>query len=173
MGPGAGRVVPVPRDAAIRADVTHRGAQAPVWNAYERRKGGKDCRRAGGTACGIARCQVVKLTRCDLDEVDFGEWTRKTSGEVQTLPEWRPVNEARGAAPGPDGETAADVQRESVRRIGVRYHGDHAGTVLRTAIRRPRRYRAIACRRPRSRLRPGGSRARRPGDPAATVNEGG
>lgn len=76
--------------------------------------------RAVHTACGIARYQVVKLTRCDgLDEVDFGEWTGKTFSELDTLSGWRRFNEARATAEVPDGETAVAVQRRIVSTLAA------------------------------------------------------
>jgi probable phosphoglycerate mutase len=78
----------------------------------------------------------------DLDEIDFGAWRGRTFAELDTDPEWRLFNMARGSARTPGGETIISVSarierafnrirdRSPDQMVAVISHGD----VIRAAL---------------------------------------
>lgn len=52
-----------------------------------------------------------------LDEIDFGDWTRRTFAELEPLPEWQRWNSARSEARAPGGESMGEVQSRVVAAI--------------------------------------------------------
>lgn len=78
----------------------------------------------------------------DLDEIDFGAWRGRTFAELDTDPEWRLFNTARGSARTPGGETIISVSarierafnrirdRSPDRLVAIISHGD----VIRAAV---------------------------------------
>jgi broad specificity phosphatase PhoE len=76
--------------------------------------------RARETAEAIAAPH--QLTPCiepGLDEIDFGEWTGRTIGDLQQLPRWRAFNERRSVTSVPGGELMLDVQARVVAAIDL------------------------------------------------------
>jgi broad specificity phosphatase PhoE len=99
--------------------------------------------RAIATAEPIADDHAVQMeVLADLNEVDFGDWSGLTFAELDRMPAWQCFNRARGSAPVPNGETAADVQRRIVRLLPVlaeRHRGQTIvavshGDVIRNAV---------------------------------------
>jgi broad specificity phosphatase PhoE len=81
--------------------------------------------RATATAHAIAHGRDHHvITRDDLTEVDFGEWTGKTFAELDALPAWRTFNHRRAIAVVPNGEPAPAVQARIVSAVDalVRAH---------------------------------------------------
>ena len=52
-----------------------------------------------------------------FDEIDFGEWTRKTFEELEPNPEWQEWNTRRGAASATGGESMLRVQERVVQTL--------------------------------------------------------
>ena len=99
--------------------------------------------RTMATAEAIARGRGIVVRALEsLNEVNFGDWSGMTFAELDRLPAWRRFNDARGSAPVPRGETAAEVQHrmmETIERLASAHRGDtialvsHAD-VIRTAV---------------------------------------
>jgi broad specificity phosphatase PhoE len=74
--------------------------------------------RAIQTARPFAQARGLPVTECPgLTDIDFGEWTGQTFAALDQLPAWHDFNTARGTAPVPGGESAADVQRRAVQSV--------------------------------------------------------
>jgi len=74
--------------------------------------------RAVETAAAIATAAGVPVqTDDDLHEVNFGEWTGKTFGELEADAAWKRFNLLRGPARAPDGETLVEVQMRMVSAL--------------------------------------------------------
>lgn len=80
--------------------------------------------RARETAGEIAGAQGVDVSVVPaLHEVDFGDWTGKSFGELAGDPAWKQWNENRGQARAPEGETMSEVEQ----RIGEHLRATAAG----------------------------------------------
>ncbi|MDB5597682.1 MAG: phosphoglycerate mutase protein [Hyphomicrobiales bacterium] len=74
--------------------------------------------RAAQTAHAIASYHDAKVELIDaLVEVDFGDWSGKTFGELNEQPHWRMWNVARGITTTPGGETMLGVQARVIGHI--------------------------------------------------------
>jgi len=67
--------------------------------------------RAEATACAIATACGMNV-RCEpaLDEIDFGDWTRRTFRELADDPHWQTWVDRRSIARSPNGESLGEVQ---------------------------------------------------------------
>lgn len=68
--------------------------------------------RAIGEACGSEPEPIAAL-----NEIDFGEWTGASFGDLALDPRWRLWNEHRADARCPGGESAAEAQRRVVDHL--------------------------------------------------------
>jgi len=74
--------------------------------------------RTRETAEPVARSkQLEVLTSDEFTEIDFGEWTGKTFGELDKLPEWHRFNQCRSIGRIPGGESMLEVVQRMVRGI--------------------------------------------------------
>ena len=74
--------------------------------------------RAAETAAPIARVQGLEVQRLEgFNEIDFGDWTGKSLGELDRLPAWRSFNTFRSGTRIPGGEHMADVLSRSLRDL--------------------------------------------------------
>ena len=73
--------------------------------------------RARETAAALARNRVPVFVASDLNEVDFGEWTGLSFGELNRRKEWIAFNQSRSTAPIPGGEWMVDVQSRACRAL--------------------------------------------------------
>src|SRR3954469_13786561 len=74
--------------------------------------------RATATAQAIAAHQSAPVAEdTDLLEIDFGEWTGLTFGELDRVPGWHAFNRQRSSAIVPGGEACALVQERIVGAI--------------------------------------------------------
>ena len=64
-----------------------------------------------------ARVRAPVMEHPELTEIDFGEWTGKSFGELAPLDAWRRFNDSRATALVPGGECMADAQRRALRAI--------------------------------------------------------
>jgi broad specificity phosphatase PhoE len=86
--------------------------------------------RARATAAAIAMPQARELQICDeLIEIDFGEWTGQTFGELEHDARWQAFNRSRGTAIIPGGEQPAVVQTRIVDAT-MRLAAAHPGTTI-------------------------------------------
>jgi broad specificity phosphatase PhoE len=86
--------------------------------------------RAAATAQAIAQHQSAAITTdTDLLEIDFGEWTGLTFGELDRLADWHAFNRQRSSAIVPGGEACALVQERIVGAI-ARLAARHAGQIV-------------------------------------------
>jgi broad specificity phosphatase PhoE len=67
---------------------------------------------AGLVATGAAICPA-------LDEIDYGDWTGLSFGQLESDPRWRVWNECRATARPPNGEAMYEVQARALRWIGT------------------------------------------------------
>jgi broad specificity phosphatase PhoE len=76
--------------------------------------------RARETAAPIAALAGLPVEVCPaLDEVDFGEWTGRSFGDLASDPAWRRWNEERGASRPPGGESMAEAQQRLLAHIAA------------------------------------------------------
>lgn len=86
--------------------------------------------RAWYTAREVAEPHELKVTAEDrLDEIDFGEWTGCSFGELEGDAGWSQWNEARGSARPPGGESMAEA---TLRAFGFLREaaGEHEGASI-------------------------------------------
>ena len=77
-----------------------------------------------------------------FDEIDFGDWTRKTFEELEPNPEWQEWNARRGAATATGGESMLQVQErvvEALDHLSQEHAGEHVaiishGDVIKAAL---------------------------------------
>jgi probable phosphoglycerate mutase len=75
--------------------------------------------RALQTTAPLAASLGLEVQTCDaIGEVQFGEWTGKSFGEIQADPRWRVWNESRSTARIPGGETMLEIQARFVGFMG-------------------------------------------------------
>lgn len=78
-----------------------------------------------------ALCEQRGLVPCvapETIEIDFGEWTGRRFGDLETDARWKAFNTARGSTRIPDGEMAHEVQARIVSWLERTRH-EHRGTV--------------------------------------------
>lgn len=89
--------------------------------------------RAQETAWPLAsKLQLPLRVLGGLDEVDVGEWTRKTFPELDPLPEWHKWNAERHRARCPGGESMQEVQdriADALSMLGSEHPDDHVAIV--------------------------------------------
>lgn len=51
----------------------------------------------------------------EIDEIDYGDWTGRTIGELEPVPEWQAFNTVRSCTRIPNGELMLEVQARVVR----------------------------------------------------------
>jgi probable phosphomutase (TIGR03848 family) len=87
--------------------------------------------RARETAEAIAAPhQLPVCIEPGLNEIDFGEWTGRTIGELQEHPRWRAFNERRSATRVPGGELMLEVQQRMIAAIDSLRERHPWGTVV-------------------------------------------
>jgi broad specificity phosphatase PhoE len=65
-----------------------------------------------------------------LDELDYGEWTGRSFGELERDPRWSDWNEQRGSSRPPGGETMQALQRRMVGHLEQLCADPSPGTVV-------------------------------------------
>lgn len=99
--------------------------------------------RAIQTAAPLAFRLGLQIQSCEaFNELDFGDWTGRKFGELESLDTWRQWNSYRGGHRAPNGETMLEVQARFVlelqrlrrdlrdERIAVVSHGDPLRSAL-------------------------------------------
>lgn len=67
-----------------------------------------------------------------VDEIDFGEWTRKSFAELDPIPAWQLWNSNRSQARCPSGESMQEVQQRIVRtlqELSAAHRGEHVAVI--------------------------------------------
>src|SRR5688572_17283170 len=67
-----------------------------------------------------------------FDEIDFGQWTRKTFEELEPDPAWKTWNAQRSEATAPGGESMVSVQQRIVGtldRLAEEHQGEHVAVI--------------------------------------------
>jgi probable phosphomutase (TIGR03848 family) len=108
--PGVGLSAQGVRDAGELAQSLE---AAPIRAVYS-----SPLERARETAAIVAaRLQLQVGIAEELNEIDFGDWTNRTLGDLHALAEWRWFNAFRSTARIPNGEAMTDVQSRMLRLI--------------------------------------------------------
>jgi probable phosphoglycerate mutase len=87
--------------------------------------------RARETASALRLPERPVHVVAELDEVDFGDWTRHPFSELNGREDWRLFNRTRSTCPIPGGESMMNVQRRALRCADAiaKTHG-HAAVAL-------------------------------------------
>jgi broad specificity phosphatase PhoE len=108
----AGRMAGVPLTEKGRCEAAQLGrrlATAGISAVYS-----SPLERAQDTAAEIARHTALQLrTEPGLNEIDYGDWTGKTFGELGGLESWHRYNSCRCSAQIPGGESMPQVCRRA------------------------------------------------------------
>lgn len=74
--------------------------------------------RAIETAVPLAKRLALDIQIADgLNEIDFGDWTRQTFKQLETLPHWQQWNSFRSGTRVPNGELMVEAQARMVAEI--------------------------------------------------------
>lgn len=127
----AGRAPDVHLNARGRQEsdaLAERLADLPIRSLYT-----GPLERSQETAWPLAsKLNLPLRVHCAVDEIDFGEWTRKTFPEIDPLPEWQKWNAERSRARCPGGESMQEVQDRVVRglnALSVEHHDEYVAVV--------------------------------------------
>lgn len=99
--------------------------------------------RAQETAWPLAGKLMLELRVHEgLDEIEFGDWTRKTFSELDPTPEWQLWNTERSRTRPPGGESMVEVQQRMVKaleQLNTEHGDEHValishGDVIKSAL---------------------------------------
>jgi broad specificity phosphatase PhoE len=126
----AGRRAGIPLSARGRLEVT---ALADALRAVPRRPTAvysSPLERAWETAQMLAAADLVAVVmREAFTEIEYGAWTGKTLGELNSVPAWHAYNTDREHSRPPGGESLAGVQARALWELG-RARSLHPGEVI-------------------------------------------
>lgn len=110
--------------ARLAERLSHAGIQAIYSSPLERAM-----ETAAAIACGTG---MEIISRAELGEIQFGEWTGLTFEELDRIPAWRRFNSFRGGTRILGGESMLEVQARIVgelERLGTAHPGQIIGVV--------------------------------------------
>lgn len=110
--------------ARLAEQLSRAGIQALYSSPLERAM-----ETAAAIACGTG---IEIISRAELGEIQFGEWTGLTFEELDRIPAWRRFNSFRGGTRIPGGESMLEVQARVVgelERLGTAHPGQVIGVV--------------------------------------------
>jgi probable phosphoglycerate mutase len=64
-----------------------------------------------------------------MDEIDLGDWTARTFGELSDDPDWRCWNSRRSSSRPPNGETMRSLQQRVVRHLEQLFNDESESTL--------------------------------------------